>query len=76
VTNVHLKTNWSNWLAEMSTASSPLDTPETFAHNTPNCSSSSSLSSLEEEIDDHIPFPELEVPELDFQLPLLELQPA
>jgi hypothetical protein len=76
VTNICLKTNWSNWSTETSTASSPLDTPETSAHNTPNCSSSSSLSSLEEEIDDRIPFPELEVPELDFQLPLLELQPA
>jgi hypothetical protein len=76
VTNIHLKTNWSNWSAETLTASSPLDTPETSMHNTPNRSSSSSLSSLEEEIDDRVPFPELEVSELDFQLLLLELQPA
>jgi len=70
VTNVRLKTNWSNWSTETSTASSPLDTS---VHNTPNRSDSSSLSSLEEN-NEHIPFPELEVPELDFQRPLLEFK--
>jgi hypothetical protein len=70
VTNVRLKMNWSNWSTETSTASSPLDTS---VHNTPNHSDSSSLSSLEEN-NEHIPFSELEVPELDFQQPLLEFK--
>jgi len=76
VTNVCLKTNWENWSTEMSTASSPLDTPESSAHNTPNHSSLSLLSSLkeEEEINNNVPFPELEVLELDLELPLFRLK--
>jgi hypothetical protein len=76
VTNVHSKTNWENWSTETSTAFSPLDTPESSAHNMPNCSSLSLLSSLEEEeeINNNVPFPELEVPELDLELPLFRLK--
>jgi hypothetical protein len=53
-----------------------LDTPESSAHNTPNCSSLSSLSSLkeEEEINNNVPFPKLEVLELDLELPLFKLK--
>ncbi|KAG1733199.1 uncharacterized protein EDB91DRAFT_1084478 [Suillus paluster] len=68
VTNSRLKTNWAVWSAETSAASSPLDTPER--------SSSSSLSSLEEDEEHNnvVPFPELEIPELDLQIPPIRLQ--
>jgi hypothetical protein len=63
VTNIHSKTNWSNWSTGTSADSSPIDTPDR--------SSISSLSSLneDEEHSNIIPFPELEVPELDIKLP-------
>jgi hypothetical protein len=67
VTNTRLKINWSNWSTHTSTASSLLNTPESSSHDTPYCSDSSSLSSLEDEN-------QLDIPELDLQLPNLDLQ--
>lgn len=77
ITNIDARTNWSNWSSEASTNSSPLDTPKRSLHSTPQRSRSSSLSSLENDEDrsNLIPFPELEVPELDLKLPLLIFRP-
>lgn len=77
VTNVNAKTNWSDWSTETPTNSSPLDTPERSSRSTPQCSSISSLSSSEDDEDHNnlVPFPELEVPELDLKLPLLIFRP-
>jgi hypothetical protein len=77
VTNVHLKTNWSDWSEETSATSSPLDTTNSASHNTTDLSSVLSLSSIkrEERNNSVVPFPELEVPELDFELPWLEHKP-
>ncbi|KAG1748886.1 uncharacterized protein EDB91DRAFT_1079021 [Suillus paluster] len=74
VTNICLKINWSNRSTDTSTASSPLDTPESSSHNTPYHMDSSPLSSLEDGDPRSIPFPELDVPELDLQLPPLDFQ--
>ncbi|KAG1889502.1 hypothetical protein F4604DRAFT_1915376 [Suillus subluteus] len=70
--------NWALLSEETSTASSPLDTPELSGHNTPSRHSTSSLSSLEEDKQPNnpIPFPELEVPELDIRIPPLKDQQA
>jgi hypothetical protein len=70
ITNIHLKTNWSNWSTDASMESSPLDTPESSTHNTPYHVDSSPLSSPDDKDQNNIPFPKLNVPELDFQLPL------
>jgi hypothetical protein len=69
VTNIHSKTNWAEWLTDASITSSPLDMPEPSSFNTPYHLDSSPLSSLEDEDRNNIPFPELDVPELDLQLP-------
>ncbi|KAG1725895.1 uncharacterized protein EDB91DRAFT_1254580 [Suillus paluster] len=75
ITNICSKTNWSNWSTETSTTSSPLNTPELSSHNTPHHLDSSPLSNLKDEDQNNIPFPELDIPELDFQLPPLDFQP-
>jgi hypothetical protein len=75
VTNVRSKTNWEDWTAEAAIAPAPLDAPGTSSQNTTTPSSESSLSSLEDdEGDNNIPFPELEVPELDFETPWLKFK--
>ncbi|KAG1747281.1 hypothetical protein EDD22DRAFT_958251 [Suillus occidentalis] len=76
VTNVRSRTNWENWTVETAVASLPLDAPGTSSQNTTTPSSESSLSSLEDnERDNNIPFPELEVLELDLEIPWLEFKP-
>lgn len=74
VTNIHLKTNWVEWLTDTSIASSPLDMPASSSFNIPYHSESSPLSSLEDEDQNNVPFLELEVPELDLELIPLDFQ--
>ncbi|KAG2752855.1 hypothetical protein P692DRAFT_20723277 [Suillus brevipes Sb2] len=76
-TNVHLKTNWSAW--EEGTQAEPprIDIPTPASQNTTTPSSESSLSDLEDGEKDNsvIPFPELDVPELDLKLPWFGFKP-